>query len=60
MAVGIIVIFVVAIVGLIVWRMQPKAAPVDEKGIPLTPVEARPGANALQNLLKTGVKPKPP
>jgi flagellar basal body-associated protein FliL len=53
----VVILIALAVVGFFVWRSQAKSGPTNEKGIPLPPAEARPGADAMQNLWKSGVKP---
>jgi len=55
LVVGAIVI-VLAIIGFLYWRSQVSAPPTSQ-GVP---VEAKPGAEAMQKLWQTGVKPKAP
>lgn len=51
----VIVVIAIAIVGIVAWRYLG-GSPVnkDAKGIPLAPIEAKPGADALHNIWQSG------
>lgn len=57
-AIGIIVV-VIAIVGVLFFMKShgKTDAPVSKEGIPLVPVQARPGADAMSKLWKGGIQP---
>jgi hypothetical protein len=57
-AIGIVVVILI-VIGVVYFMRShgPTDAPVDAKGIPQVPVQARPGADAMSKLWKGGMMP---